>query len=226
MLRRSRRQLSAEVLLKSQPIFKSVPASVIKRLAAAATRRPLTRGERLFSKGDTPTGIYIVIYGSMRLISPSPRGDRLTSLVPSGRSFGEPIMFLNRPALVHAIAAEDSLVLHLPREAVVGEIEANPAFAMHMIGTLSQRVEGLVQQMESQAAGGARERLVRYLIRQAPLVPPHVVILASTKASIATQLLMTPVHFSRLLRELIAEELVEVDGRAVTILDLQRLACE
>jgi CRP-like cAMP-binding protein len=211
------------VLLRSQPIFSGVEPAAIARLAAGAIRRPLARGEKLFSKGDLPTGMYIVIYGSVRLISPSPRGDRLTSVARPGKSFGEPIMFLNRPAVVHAIAAEDSLVLHLPREAVLAEIRSNPAFALHIIGTLSQRLEGLVRQQEAQATGGGRERLIRYLAHQAPTAAPHVVVLPSTKASIASQLLVTPVHFSRLLRELSDDGLLVIDGRRVTIPDLARL---
>lgn len=223
MPRRNRREVPVEVLLRSQPIFRDVEPAAIARLAAGTIRRPLARGEKLFSKGDLPTGMYIVIYGSVRLISPSPRGDRLTSVARPGGSFGEPIMFLNRPAVVHAIAAEDSLVLHLPREAVLAEIRSNPAFALHVIGTLSQRIEGLVRQQEAQATGGGRERLIRYLAHQAPAAAPHIVVLPSTKASIASQLLVTPVHFSRLLRELSADGLLVIDGRRVTIPDLARL---
>lgn len=223
MARRTRREVPVEVLLKSQPIFKDVEPAVMSRLAASAVRRPLARGEKLFSKGDLPTGMYVVIYGSVRLIAPSPRGDRLTSVARPGKSFGEPVMFLNRPAVVNAVAAEDSLVLHLPRDAVLAEIGSNPAFALHIIGTLSQRIEGLVQQQEAQAMGGARERLIRYLAHHAPAQAPHIMVLPSTKASIASQLLVTPVHFSRLLRELADDGLLVIEGRQVTIPDLGRL---
>lgn len=215
--------MSAQALLLSQPIFKGVHSETVRRLAAAASRRSLARGEKLFAKGDLPTGMYVVIYGTIRLVSSGGKGDRLTGVVRAGRSLGEPVMFLNRPALVDAVAGEDSLVLHLPRAAVLDEIERNPAFAVHLLGTLSQRVEGLVAELERHATGTARERLIRYLARQASGAAPHVVVLPATKAAVASQLLVTPEHFSRLLHELSAEGLLAVQGRRVAIPDLARL---
>jgi CRP-like cAMP-binding protein len=219
----TRREIPADTLLRSQPLFQGVEPATLARLAASATRRPLARGERLFSKGDLPTGMYLVVYGTIRFLSPGPRGERLTGVAGAGRSFGEPVMFLNRPAVVHAVAAEDSLVLHLSREAVVAEIARNPGLALQMLGTMSERVEGLVSQLERQATGGGRERVIQFLARHAPSAAPHVVTLPSTKASIASQLLVTPEHFSRLLRELADEGLVTVEGRRVSVPDLPRL---
>jgi hypothetical protein len=58
------------------------------------------------------------------------------------------MMFLERSALVEAQAANDALVLHLPKEAVFAEIERNPKFARKVIAGLSQRIEGLVRELE------------------------------------------------------------------------------
>ena len=115
----ARRPIAVIAFLAELPLFRSLDRATLERLAAATTRRTLRRGEILFRKGDAPTGMYIVVYGEIRLISRTPaRGARLTGDVGPGHSFGEPVMFLERPTLVEAQAASDALLLHVPKEAV------------------------------------------------------------------------------------------------------------
>jgi len=220
----SRPEVAAERLLRRQPLFRELDAPTVARLAAAAARRPLRRGEPLFRKGDRPSGMYIVVFGRIKLVATEARGERLTGVVGPGRSFGEPVMFLQRPALVDAVAAEDALVLHLPSEAVFAEIDANPLLARKLLAALSQRVESLVNELEKQAAGGGRARLASYLLGLRGAPDEDQVQLPVAKAAVATHLNLTPEHFSRLLRELAAEGAVSVQGRAVRLLAPQRLA--
>src|SRR5262245_34737208 len=106
-------------LLKAQPLFHALDAGALARLAPAAERRPLRRGERVFGRGDVPTGLYVVVYGQIRLLGRDSAGAaRLAGVVPAGHSFGDAVLFLERPALVDAEAATDALVLHLPRATV------------------------------------------------------------------------------------------------------------
>ena len=222
----ARREISPHAFLAALPLFKALDEATLARLAAATTTRRLERGERLFSKGDAATALYVVVHGEIRLIARSPvRGDRLTGVVGAGRSFGEPVMFLERPAVVDAEAAADALVLQVPKEAVFAEIERSPRFARRVIASLSQRIESLVHELERQALGSGRARLVDYLVRRAGHhAGPRIVTLPATKAAIASQLNLTPEHFSRLLHELAAAGLLQVQGRQITVPDVARLA--
>jgi CRP/FNR family transcriptional regulator, dissimilatory nitrate respiration regulator len=218
-----RREIDPQQFLASLPLFEAVEAATLARLAAATQRRPLQRGERVFSIGDPPTGMYVVVYGEIRLLARTgTRGKRLAGVAEAGQSFGEPVMFLERPALVDAEAASDALLLHLPSEAVFAEIERDPRFARRMIAGLSRRIEGLVQQQEQQALVTGRERLVGYLLRQAQAEPGAAITLPASKAAVASHLHLTAEHFSRLLHELAAEGLVRVEGRRITMTGLAR----
>jgi CRP/FNR family transcriptional regulator, dissimilatory nitrate respiration regulator len=223
----ARREFAPELFLAAVPLFKALDAATLKRLAAATTRRTLKRGEMLFRKGDPATGMYVVVYGEIKLMSTTPaRGARLTGFVGPGQSFGEPVMFLERPALVDAQAAGDALLLHLPKQSVFDEIERNPKFALRMIAGLSQRVERLVRELDRQALGSGRDRFIAYLLRQGrgqDRTAPLVVTLPAAKAEIASQLNLTPEHFSRILHELLTAGLLQVQGRRITVLDLNRL---
>jgi CRP/FNR family transcriptional regulator, dissimilatory nitrate respiration regulator len=221
----ARKEIAAEVFLAGVPLFRELDAATLRRLAAGTARRSLERGETLFRRGDPATGMYVVVFGEIRLVSNTRvRGERLTGIVGPGQSFGEPVMFLERPVLVDARAAADSLLLHLPKETVFAEIERSPRFARRMIAALSKRIETLVGELDRQAIRGGTERFADYLLHRARGGPaPAVVTLASTKAAVATQLNLSPEHFSRILHELAESGLLSVDGRRITIPDLNRL---
>lgn len=222
----TRREIAPQAFLAALPLFKALEADSLSRLAAATTPRRLARGERLFGKGDQADAMYVVVHGEIRLVARSPaRGERLTGVVGPGRSFGEPVMFLERPALVDAEAASDALVLRLPRDAVFAEIERNPRFARRIIAGLAQRIESLVQEIDRLSQGSGRARLVDYLVRRAgDGAGPREFTLPATKAAIASQLHLTPEHFSRLLHELAQAGLLQVRGRRIAVPDVQRLA--
>jgi len=224
----SRPPIAAEALLGALPLFKALEHSMLQRLAARTTRRTLARGEQVFATDDMPTGMYVVVHGQIRLLARSPSGgERLTGVVNAGDSFGEPVMFLQRPALVDAEAATDALVLHLPREAVFDEIDHSPVFARRIIAGLSLRVESLVQDIARQSLGSGRERLVDYLLRGMETRDGiSVVTLPAAKSAVASHLRLTPEHFSRLLHELAADGLVQVRGRRITVPDPARLAAD
>jgi CRP-like cAMP-binding protein len=222
----ARREIAPQVFLAALPLFKGLDAPTLERLAAATTRHAFKRGERVFGKGDPVTGMYVVVYGEIRLIARSAvRGERLTGVVRGGRSFGEPMMFLERPAVVEAQAATDALVLQLPKQAVFDELGRNPRFARRMIAGLSQRIESLVQEVERLSTGSGRARRVDYLLRNAGSGPgPRTAALPATKGAVASHLNLTPEHFSRLLHELVDEGLIQVRGRSITVPDPGRLA--
>jgi len=221
-----RKPIAPQSFLASVPLFREMDAASLDRLAAGAERRELKRGSRLFRKGDPATGMYVVVFGEINLIATTPaRGARLTGVVGPGQSFGEPVMFLERPAVVDAQAATDALVLHLPASLVFDEIERNPRFARRMIAGLSRRVEALVRELDRHASGTGRARLAAYLLRGHEGATGELVVkLPAAKAAIATQLNLTPETFSRLLRELADRGLIRVEGRTIVVPEAGRLA--
>jgi CRP-like cAMP-binding protein len=222
----SRQAVPADKLLGRVALFKALDAGTLARLAAGATRVALRRGQVLFRQGDAATGLYVVVYGEVKLIAHTPtRGARLTGIVAPGESFGEPVMFLERPMLVDAQAASDTLLLHLPKEAIFAEIERSPRFARRMIAALARRVERLVGELDRQSVAGGSARLAAFLLRQhgGAGATPFTLTLPASKAEIASLLNLTPEHFSRILHELADAGAIEVQRRRITLRDPVRL---
>lgn len=122
----------------------------IDRIAAGTSEHYAARGGVLFRKGDPCEGFHVVVYGQIKLAFISPGGtEKVLEIMMPGQSFGEAVMFMDKPYLVYAQALADSMLLHIAKSAVLEEIERDPQFARRMIAGLSRRLHGLVADLES-----------------------------------------------------------------------------
>ena len=172
---------------------------------------------------DNPcSGFHIVVYGQVQLGFNSPQGgEKIVEIIGPGHSFGEALMFLEKPYIVFARALADTMLLHFAKHCVFNELARDPAFSRTMLSGLSRRLHGLVKVVEAYSLRSSAERVIGYLLRDEDA--PVEVQLSAGKSVVASRLNMTPEHFSRVLHELSAAGLIEVDGRTVRILDLAGL---
>jgi CRP/FNR family transcriptional regulator, dissimilatory nitrate respiration regulator len=223
-----KQEIRVSAFLANLPLFKEIDAEEIERIARGTRVLHLARGEVLFHKGDPAEGFYLVVYGQVKLAFTSPQGaDKVVEIVGPGMSFGEAVMFLERPYPVYAQALADSMALHVPRAVVFDEIERHPHFARKMLGGMSRRLHGLVSDVEAYTLRSGAQRVIGYLLRDDALPDDGgnsaSVVLLTNKGVIASRLNLTPQHFSRILHELTECGLITVDGRTVHIPDIRRL---
>ena len=136
-------------------------------------------------------------------------------------------MFMERAHVVTAQALADSLLLYINKEIVFAELERDPKLARRMIGGLSMRLHHLITDLESYSMRSGTERVIGFLLDECGAAPQHSgpleVSLPTAKGVIASRLNLTQEHFSRILHELTAAGLIEVNGRSITIHDGPRL---
>lgn len=210
------------------PLFQDIGEEAIARLAQGVELRRVARGEYLFHMGDPCESFYVLVLGQVRLFVIAPNGnEKVIELIGPGMSFAEALMFLGKPCLVNAQALADTLVLVVHRQVVMGELERDSHFAMRMLAGLSRRLHGLVHDVQAYALQSGVQRVVGYLLRDtadAEMTGPTVVSLPVSKATVASRLSLTPEYFSRVLHELEAQGLIEIDKRDIHILDAAALA--
>ena len=212
------------------PLFTDLNRPELERLALGCQLRRLSRGDTVFRVGEACEEFHVTVTGQVKLYALSPAGqEKVIELVGPGNSFAEALMFTGKPYIVNAQALTDTLLLTVKKEAVVGEIERDPRFAMRMLAGISRRLHGLVHDVEAYALHSGMQRVIGYLLRDQVVEDCATgevvtVSLPVSKATIASRLSLTPEYFSRVLHELEVAGLVRIDKRDVHILDPKSLA--
>lgn len=212
------------------PLFTDLNRPELERLALGCQLRRLSRGDTVFRVGEPCEEFHVTVTGQVKLFAISPAGqEKVIELVGPGNSFAEALMFTGKPYIVNAQALTDTLLLTVKKDAVVGEIERDPRFAMRMLAGISRRLHGLVHDVEAYALHSGVQRVIGYLLRDQQVEDCATgevvtVSLPVSKATIASRLSLTPEYFSRVLHELEAAGMVRIDKRDVHILDPKRLA--
>jgi CRP-like cAMP-binding protein len=221
------RQIKVQAFLANLPMFSETSSAERDRIAAGTLTVHAAKGETIVHTGDPCTGFHVVVYGQVKLGFASPQGvEKVVEIVRPGQSFGEALMFLDKPYIVYAQALADSMLLHVSKQTVLDELARDPLFARRMLSGLSRRLHGLVRDVEAYTLRSGAERVIGYLLAEMPEPAGEGAVevnLTPGKSVIASRLNMTPEHFSRILHELAESGLIEVSGRTVRVLDLERL---
>ena len=179
----------------------------------------------LFSAGDRPSGIYVVVTGVVKLCLPStPRGEKVIALLGPGESFGMSAVLSGKPHIVTAVAARDCTLLHLPHSSAVSEMRRNPKFARQVAVELNRRFRNLIADIQMTTRQSAIQRTVAFLLGEMGSEngsEPVAMRLPAKKGDIASKLDLTGAHFSRILHELHSSGIVKLQGSTVTV---QRVA--
>lgn len=98
--------------------------------------------ERIAEEGERDLHLYVVLSGS---VSTWRRGVKVATL-SAGEVLNETKIFLPRPNQVTAVAAEDAVVLRLPRSEVLAYFRDRPerllkVFVLNIVAILAQKLE-------------------------------------------------------------------------------------
>jgi CRP-like cAMP-binding protein len=221
-------QIKIQAFLANLAMFSDMSREDLDRIATSTVPIYADKGQSIVQCGDPCTGFHFVVYGQVKLGFTSPQGDeKVIEIVRPGHSFGEALLFLDRPYMVFAQALTDTMLLHVAKHAVLDELARDPGFGRRMLAGLARRVHSLVRDVEAYSLRSGQERVIGYLLADAADVSvngkPVEVHLTPGKSVLASRLNMTPEHFSRILHDLNAAGLIEMNGRAIRIPDLERL---
>lgn len=214
-------------ILANIPLFCEMTPEEIELIAQGTRAVQLARSDVLFQRGDPSTGFYVVVHGQIKLAMSSPQGvEKVLELFGPAQSFGEALMFLNKPYPLYAQALTDTLVLHINKSAIFSGIDSDPVFCRKMLAGLSFRLHRLIHYVESFSLRSSTQRVIGYLLQSLEDIESGQNLqigLSANKNVIASNLNITPETFSRILHLLSEKGLIEVNGKDVCIYDIARL---
>ena len=212
------------------PLFGDMQPAELQALARQGCQlHRMGRGETVFRVGQACDAFHVVVTGQVKLYALAPSGaEKVIELVGPGNSFGEALMFTDRPHIVNAQTLSECLLLSISKAAVMEEIARDPQFALRMLAGVSRRLHGLIRDVESYCLHSGIQRVIGFLLSEQEEDYEDgdtlTVSLPVSKATIASRLSLTPEYFSRVLHELEAEGLIQIDRRDIRILNTRGLA--
>jgi CRP-like cAMP-binding protein len=216
------------LLLSRLPLFQELSAAQIEVIAVDTRVLQVPKGEILFHKGDECQGLFVVLSGQIKLAIASSQGyEKVVDIIGPRQSFGEAVMFMDRPYPVFAQAVSDAFVLRIGKQPVFNLLATDTNFARAMLAGLSLRLHSLIGDVEAYSLRSGVQRVIGYLLQQcadqgsAENEPS--VTLSIFKQVLASRLNLTPETLSRVLHDLESANLITMRGRQITIHGLQRL---
>jgi CRP/FNR family transcriptional regulator, dissimilatory nitrate respiration regulator len=214
-------------LVSTIHLFSGLDTEELDRIRLALEQLDLPRGTILYRPGDCCSGIHLVVSGHVKVALGTAGGaEKVVELAGPGQTLGETAVFLDRPHKTSAETLSDSCLLHLAKGAVFAAVRNHPGFAQRIIAGLSHRLDRFISDLEGLTLHSGTERVVAYLLSRLDggAARKHVAVtLPASKGVIASRLNLTQEHFSRILHDLTAIDLIRVDGRYITIPNVDQL---
>ena len=220
--------LPLEDFLARAPLLAGLERPELSRLAEGANQIVVPRGARIYGRGDPCNGLYVVVYGQIKLALHSSQGiEKVVELAGPGRALGCAALFADRPHAVTAETLGDSRLVHIPRTKVLTEIDHLSPVARRFLTTLAERALDMLSEVEAGATQTSMQRLANYLdstARRWNGDAARSARLPASKTIIASRLSMTKETLSRLLRELAERGAIAVNRDEILVLDGAALA--
>lgn len=183
-----------------------------------------TAGEFIFQRGQPSTAFYMIDTGQVQLQISAPGGTvKKIDFLKEGDSVGDAYMLMDKPYHVDAIALSDVRLLRVTKSVFFNQLLQQPVLMKTLIATLSERLYHFLGGVLSVSLHSGTQRVICYLLAEAPLKNAECIMLKLPKAQIAAALNLTPEHFSRILHDLSTRRYIAVDGRHIELLDIDGL---
>ena len=218
-----------ERTLAKVPIFSGLTESELAFLAKRAVSRRYSAGESVFGEGEPCLGLYIIESGHVRIFKSSSSGrEQVLSLDGPGSSIAEVPVFDGGVYPASATAVEDATLLFVDKQDFRALCLAHPQVGLKVLHVLGARLRRLVEIIEELSFTTVRHRLASYLLRLSQnsgkrTAEGTVVSLPVNNQELAAQIGTVRELVSRNLSRLQAEGLLKIDGREVTLRNLEAL---
>lgn len=194
------------------PLFTSLQAPQLERLARVSAPRHLDPEAMLFLEGEPCTGFFVLMEGAIQLTrsGSTPGAHPTLAVITPVSSFAEAAMFGGEAFPATATAVKPSRVQHFPKAAFLASMREDPDLALAIIHAQAVWLRKLIHKVEQLTGSDSSDRLRTWITEQVPRGGS--LVLPVTKKTLAAQLGMTPETLSRGLRALQDEGFVQVRG--------------
>ncbi len=206
--------------LAADPWFESLDATVQAGLLRAAAVRSYGAGERLFSRGDEPDGLYGLVAGRVRVTAVDEDGrEALLTIVEAPAWFGEIAVFDRLPRTHDAFSDAASTALHVPTRALDALLAAEPGLWRALGALVTGKLRLAFLAMEDLALLPVAGRVARRLLLLAEGFGARRRVVEIRQEQLAAMVSTSRQTANQVLKDLEARGLVRVSYGRIEIVD-------
>ena len=202
--------------LRESALFADVGEEELKKICDCLSMREkaVKKDSFVFQAGDDVRYVYLILYGSMHIISEDFWGNRsIIETMNANVLFGEAYVFASRKhQLVSVIAAEDSVVLEIDPEKLVATCPkaclCHAQLIRNTLNIVSEKIVRLTEKLEHVTRHTTREKLLSYLSEYAKKEKTNSFIIPYSRQELADYLCVDRSALSHELSKLRNEGLV------------------
>lgn len=212
-------------VIRQSPLFNGLPDDKLSEILKICYEKNYGKGETIFFEGDDGIGFFMVASGKVKVYKMSPAGkEHILHIFGPGEPFGEVPVFHGQPFPASAQCLAKSSMLFFPRDEFVELVEKNPSISLAMLAVLSMRLRRFATQIENLSLKEVPARLAGYLLYlQEEQGGGRVIELEISKGQLASLLGTIPETLSRIFAKMTEERLIAVEGKKITLLNVEGL---
>ncbi len=218
-----------EAVVRRAPLFTSLDDAAASSLRASMETVRLAKGATLFSEGDLGEHLYVIVEGKLKLGTSSGDGrENLLSILGPGEMFGELSLFDPGPRTSTATAVTDVRLLSLGHDQVKPWLTQHPEVALNLLARLAQRLRRTNEVVGDLVFSDVPGRVAKALIdlgerfgkaTDEGLYVHHDL----TQEELAQLVGASRETVNKALADFASRNWIRLDGRAVLIIDVERL---
>jgi CRP/FNR family transcriptional regulator len=210
-------------------LFGNLPKATVDAIDAKVEWRDVSKGEYLFYEGDTSVRLYLVGRGAIKIVKEFPNGkNAILGIFGPGTTVAEVAVVDGKPYPASAVAQEDSTVGALDSNMFMEVLRQEPEVAIQLVSGLGAKLRELTMSLSAMAVETVEKRLARFLVKLAGRIGEAEggqvsMTLPLTRRDIAEIIGASFEVVERSLKKLKERGVIAVEGKEVTILDIDRL---
>ena len=217
-------------VLRSAPLFAGLPDPAWEALAPRLTTRVFDRGEALFREGDAGDELHVVVDGKVKITRASSDGrENAIAILGPGDLLGELAIFDSQERAATATAVNDTTLATLARPDFMAWLSEHPAVSLELLRALAVRLRQTNEAMADLVFTDVPGRIAKTLLGLgerfgSPAGDGGVRVAHDlTQEELAQLVGASRETVNKALSDFAARGWIRLDGRAVVLLDMDRL---
>ncbi|MFB4271853.1 Crp/Fnr family transcriptional regulator [Nonomuraea sp. GTA35] len=214
-------------VLAEIPLFQVLGESGILSTARAGVARRYRSGQIIFHQGDPGESLYVLLDGLVKVVFTTEHGDEIVlNMLRRGDTFGEMALLDGSPRSASIVTARPSWVFALPRARLLELMREHPGLAdefLRLLGRMVRRLTGQAADLAFLDLGGRLAKLLLQLADKHGRSDDVVDLPGLTQSDLAALIGASRPAVNRALQSLVSRNLISVQGRTITLLDVAAL---